>query len=230
MNLVDTQSLVNTLNNINNLFFFDKKITNEDKEKTALWISSRQGLKGSYENMFAPTENDFKENKDLFTGDRILSSYVATAHIVGEESCRTLIKLDVKNKDVIRSLEKATNGITRRLDQSKEEVENYGFYCCGKCSISLLRHINAGGISKYKKVLSNGIKTIKSLRSGDGKWKRFPFYYTLLFLSESDLPEAKDEIKYTLNYCERIYKRKLSSSNEVSKIRKALLERALNKY
>jgi hypothetical protein len=230
MELLDKESLTTTINNLNNSFFYSKEIPNKDKEKVALWISTRQGLKGSYANMFAPTEKDFIERTELITGEKIFNSQVSVSHIIGEESCRALILLNVNNNTVKKALSKATEGITKRLELSRGEIEDYGFFCCGKCTVSLWRHINAGGLEKYNTMLDNGIKTLKTQRIGDGKWRRFPFYYTLQYLIESNLSSAKEEIKYTLNYCERIYKRRLSNSDEVSNIRKTIIERALNKF
>lgn len=227
MELIDEESLANTLNNLNYAFFFNKKITKSEKEKVALWISSRQGLKGSYSNMFAPTEKDYKNKIELFTGEKILSK-AAISHILGEESLRALKLLDIKVDIVSKSLVNATNGLKKYLDSNKDYLDKYGFYCCGKCSVALWRNIASGGLNDYEDILDNGIKTLKSLRDNTGKWRRFPFFYTILFLSEVNLPSAKEELKYTLNYCERVLKYRISPFGKIKEIRKTLIENILN--
>lgn len=227
MELIDEKSLASTLNNLNYAFFFKKEISKSEKEKVALWISSRQGLKGSYSNMFAPTDDDFKNKIKLFTGEKIISN-LAISHILGEESLRALKLLDVKVDNVSKSLVNATNGLKKYLDLNKNYLDKYGFYCCGKCSVSLWRNIASGGLNDYENILDKGIKTLKSLRDNNGKWKRFPFFYTILFLSEVNLPSAKEELKYTLNYCERILKHRISPFDKIKEIRKTLIENILN--
>jgi len=228
MELIDEESLACTLNNLNYAFFFNKRITKSEKEKVASWISSRQGLKGSYANMFAPTEKDFENKIKLFTGEKILSN-ASISHILGEESLRALTLLDVKKSNVSKSLSNATNGLKNCLDLNKNYLDKYGFYCCGKCSIALWRNIISGGLNDYENILDKGIKTLKSMRDNTGKWKRFPFFYTILFLSEVNLPSAKEELKYTLNYCEKIIKHSISPFDKIREIRKTLIENILSR-
>jgi len=41
------------------------------------------------------------------------------------------------------------------------------------------------------------------VRDGKGQWRRFPFWYTVLALSEMDVPEASRELKYAAPVLER---------------------------
>jgi hypothetical protein len=34
------------------------------------------------------------------------------------------------------------------------------------------------------------------MRDGEGQWRKFPFWYTVLALNEMDLPEALNELRY----------------------------------
>ena len=120
MNMINPESLAETLDNVNNDFFYKRTLSISQKEKIAKWIAVRQGLQYSYANMFAPTLKDINEGIKVFTGERI-QSRVAIRHILGEEACRALILLDVTNNDVINSLNQASTGMMNALKRSEEK-------------------------------------------------------------------------------------------------------------
>lgn len=225
MKLVRTNSLSDTLDNINEAFFYQRPLTKSDREEAAKWLASRQGKSGSYASMFAPTELDFTRNAKLFTGEKV-SSYAAIGHILGEEAGRALILLKSKNSEVQDALKRATAGMVKAL--SSAGTEKRGFYCCGICSASLLRHLAVGGLDHSEKRLLNGINILKSYRKGNGEWGRFPFYYTLLALNEIELKPAITEMRYAAPVCERYLKRAKTNNKYVVR-RHELCERILAK-
>ena len=152
--------------------------------------------------MFAPTDADFTNGVKLYTGEPI-NSRAATGHILGEEACRALILLDVKDTAVKNALDLATQGMLQRLRLSETESEVVGRYCCGTCSAAYLGHVLVGGLDRNEARLMAGMKFLRSSRTGKGRWRFFPFYYTLLVLSEMDKTIAKDEIKYAAPALER---------------------------
>lgn len=206
MQTLNKNSLYKTLDNINQIYFDGKNLTQTEKRQAAKWITDRRGLKGAYAGMFAPTENDFKGIK-LFTGDS-LTSKASIAHILGEESLRVLYLMKVTDKEINSSIKKASESIYN-LTRKNFELGNYpeGFFCCGKCTVAYWRNINAEDRKKNENLLKNGIKILSKLRDGKGKWNRFPFFYTLLALSEIDLPESKYEMKYASGLLEKYIKR-----------------------
>ena len=84
MSVVDTNSLAATLDTVNEALFFGRALSQSDKKKAVVWIAGRQGLRGSYAGMFAPTESDIRGVK-LFTGEST-NSMASTAHILGEKA------------------------------------------------------------------------------------------------------------------------------------------------
>ena len=102
-----------------------------------------------------------------------------------------------------------------------------GMFCCGKCSVAYWRNLSSGCLAHSEERLTQGLKTLKSLRDGTGKWRRFPFYYTLLALSEIDLPGVKDEYKYSAKPIERMLK-KTATSEKYYMRRKRLAEKILS--
>lgn len=222
MGVLDTGSLSQTLDNLNEIFFYEDSLSETEKSKVAQWIASRQGKPGSYSKMFAPTDKDSKKGIELFTGEKV-NSRAAIGHILGEEACRALILLDSKDEIVKNALKKATLGMMKRIDKSKRAP---GMYCCGICSVSLWRHLAVGGLEKPKERLTKGMEALNLHRDDKGRWRSFPFYYTLLALSEINSPSAKSEMKYTAPVLTQITKR-TTSNGRISERRRILVERIL---
>lgn len=126
MDLLHTNSLASTIDAVNEALFFGKHIPRVEARRIARWIAGRQGLPGSYANMFAPTPRDYAEGIQLFTGERI-SSGAATGHILGEEACRTLLLLRDSSGAVREALDRATRSMGQRLNES-EARRRPGFF------------------------------------------------------------------------------------------------------
>jgi hypothetical protein len=224
MRIVYFSSLAKTLDTINEIFFCGNSIPKYQRQKAGTWIASRQGRPGSYEHMFAPTVKDFKNGIRVFTGERV-TSHAAISHILGEESCRVLIQLNVPLANVRRALRHASRGMIERLEQSIVG-HTRGFYCCGICTCALWRNLVVGGLNNAERRLVDGIKTLRRYRNGTGRWRRFPFYYTLLALNEIDLPQARVEMRYAAKVCENYLKRS-HTRNKIDQRRKLLVEKVL---
>jgi len=87
--LPDTASLGVIVDALDDAMFFGRPIPAHEREEAARWIASRQGLRGAYRGMFAPTQHDFANGIRVFTGERIIT-HAGTAHVLGEEACRML--------------------------------------------------------------------------------------------------------------------------------------------
>ena len=228
MKIVNPGSLAVTLDALNDAFFHALILAKPQKEEVATWIAARQGLPGSYAGMFAATQRDVKEGMTVFTGEKVRSG-AATRHILGEEACRALILLDVPLASVRDALKRASAGMIERLRMASRRPSVIpGTYCCGICTCSLWRHLAVGGLENGELWLAAGMKVLKQHRTGDAKWRRFPFYYTLLALSEVDPPAAVEEMRYAAPACERYMKRS-PGDDGFSRRRRLLIERVLAK-
>jgi hypothetical protein len=223
--LIDNSSLASTLDSVNEALFYNRPLSKSEKAQVAKWIVSRQGMPGSYANMFAPTGKDFQNGISLFTGEDVWTR-AGVSHVLGQESCRALILLGVKSANVNSALEKAAAGFMERMKQYL--IVKEGMYCCAKCSCALWRHLAAGGLENNEPILAAGMKTLSSLRDGKGRWKRFPFYYTLLVLDAMDMSTARREMQYAAPACERILKKE-TKKDKISRRRRILAEKILGK-
>lgn len=227
MKVLYVSSLARTLDALNEAFFAGRSLPRSKRMEVAKWIAGRQGKPGSYADMFAPTQTDYREGIKLFSGERIRSG-AATGHILGEEACRALILLDVRVAKVNDALSRATLGMTRRLESAEACGAVRGTFCCATCTCSLWRHLAVGGLKDSERRLASGLKTLKSHRLGNGRWKRFPFYYTLLALSEMDIPSATAEMRYAAPACERSLRRS-PRDDRFARRRRLLIERVLER-
>ena len=203
MKVLNARSLAATVDAVNEAHFLGRSIPRADRQRAAEWIAARQGLPGSYAGLFAPTKRDF-EGIRLFTGERIATG-AGVAHILGEEACRALILLGCPTAGARKALAAACANMARRLGRGDRRN---GTYCCGKCSAALWRNLTVGGLTEQERMLRAGLRTLKKLRDGNGRWRVFPFYYTLSAVSEIDLPAARAERRYAAPTCERLLKRK----------------------
>ena len=157
-----------------------------------------------------------------------MNSGAGISHILGEEASRILLKLGIRNITVTTALERSNKGFEAAMKRSlKAASSNEGKYCCGICTIAYWRHLAAGGLTKQQKRLNLGMKYLYSRRDGKGRWRSFPFYYTLLALSEIDLPSMKKELRYTAPGLEKLLKR-LTGTGKYAVRRRVLVERVLD--
>jgi hypothetical protein len=72
------------------------------------------------------------------------------------------------------------------------------------------------------------VKFLRKHRDGKGGWRRFPFYYTLLALTEMNPEIARDELKYAAGVCEQRLKRK-PRDDKYARRRHEVMRRALER-
>jgi hypothetical protein len=221
--ILHSNSLIATVDAVNDAFFHDRIISKADAAAAARWIAGRQGLPGGYRGMFAPTPADFRKGAVVFTGEK-MPSRAGCAHVTGEEACRALLLLG-GGKPIKDALVRATEWMDPSPDNPPPMP---GWYCCHTCSVAMWRHLAVSPVSYAEAFLVGGLKVLKSKRRPNGRWHGFPFYYTLLALLDVDLPTVRTELRFAGPACERLICRS-SQTDTVSRRRRAVLERVLAK-
>src|SRR5262249_17969059 len=183
---INRTSLSQTVDALNAAQFDGRALPAGERRQAARWIAARQGLSGSYGGTFAGFPSERSKGIVLFTGERIASA--SARHILGEEASRALRQLGVQDRRVTRALEGADDGLARCLARAAEDARNRnpGLYCCGKCSVGLWRNLLSGGLDRRDERLRRGVRHLRSVRDGEHGWGKFPFWYTVLALSEID--------------------------------------------
>jgi hypothetical protein len=134
----------------------------------------------------------------------------------------------VRDRAAQAALDRATQGLMACLKRAEQDPrnDNPGRYCCGKCTVGLWRNVLAGGLDRREERLLRGLRHLRSQRDGAGTWRRFPFWYTVLALSEIDSAEAAKELAYVRPQLERAAAR-APGSNLYAERRRELAGRAL---
>ncbi len=193
------------------------------------WIQERQGMEGSYEvedhSFFAPAEKD-EEKVELITGERF-DSTGGTDHILGQEALRALMLWgrgeEMKTKRGLKALYTLLD-----VEQDFGTPRESGYFCCAKCSVSLLKTVSVVKTESWEETLAQGVDKINQNRDGEGRWGKYPFYYTLLALSEIESDSAIDELRYAAEDAEKLLKRYEGKDDRKSIFRKIGLETALS--
>ena len=201
MKILHPESLIATVDAFNEAVFFGCPWQAE-AAALAAWLSTRLGKGRGYAGSFALTDEDWSREFRLFTGEKV-ETRAARSHIIAEEATRllTLIwKTTGLDSDARRASEKRLGA---RIFGPASTATANGMYCCGKCSLSFWRCLAAGGFAEHASVLARSAATLAAARDGAGGWKRFPFYYTLLFLAEAGPEYARNEIEYCAKRLQR---------------------------
>lgn len=224
----DESSLSETINHVLHAELFNEEIPMREKERIAVWIANRRGIKGSYQGLFAPTEADFKGKATLFTGEPITSG-AATAHILGEEAMGLLQRWQLKIPDVQEALSSVKKNWREKIARDEERYGSpMGMFCCGKCTNAYWRGLLNGCLDKPETRLPRGLEILKSLRDGKGKWRRFPFYNTVWVLQDIQSSASKEELQYVAPYLERTLARKKIASSVYEQRRQRILQKIVN--
>jgi hypothetical protein len=205
-----SNSLSDVVDEINHSIFFKEPIKIKRKKNLADWISSRMHQIGSYSGLFAPTEKDFNDPIQTFTGEAV-TSYAGKAHLLGEEALNALIALNVHSKDIDDAIDDAANIVNNLIKRDETENEYCGFFCCGKCTVSYWRNLINERLPHSKERLAQGLINLEQNRDQKGRWKRFPFYYTAYVLDEMPMDTIKNQLEYIMPVLQRVSRRKFSS-------------------
>jgi hypothetical protein len=222
--LLDPESLARTVESVEDARLLGRKIRKEDRLAVIEFLSSRQGIEGSYHGLYAPTEADFAQEATLFTGEK-LKSWGGKAHALGEEAMRALRWLGPKDPVGKAALKRGAKIIDRVRDEMVDSRRNWGEFCCGTCSIALLRNLADWDGDPLPGWRQAAIERIHENRDGMGRWRRFPFYYTLSALAELKLSGVAEEIQYAWSGLERAMSTLVGKSDPVSIRRRVLIDR-----
>ena len=211
--LINKTSLSQTVDAINAALFDGRTLATAERGRAARWITGRQGLPGAYGDTFAGFPSERSRGIVLFTGEHIASA--SARHILGEEASRALRQLRVRDRSVTRALDGADRGLMRCLEARRRETRASAIPVS-----SLLRQVQRGLVAqpargrldRREERLRRGASHLGSTRDGEHRWRKFPFWYTVLALSEMDSVEARTELTHAAPVLERTASRAVPSA------------------
>jgi hypothetical protein len=214
-------NLRTTLDAVDEAIFYQRPLSHPERQAITLHILSLQIPSGAQAGMFNHGTAGREAAPRLFTGEP-LHTLLAARHTLLIDSVRLLTLLEVKNNAVTQTLKLATQ---------KMEARCYSGFCAvGECrhlTVAFMRYLIASGDPASAPRLTSFLIHLSTHRDNQGKWGSFPFYYTLLMLTETTLPQAALERQYAAAACELALKRPWKD-DPFSLRRKAILEKVLN--
>lgn len=218
--LINEGSLSATIDAISVRLASGQPLPEAEQEVAVGWLLARQTRSGRSAGLFESFPGEFELGVRLFTGER-LRTRTAMRSVLTLESARILCLLGDGREDVRDALSRTAIA----MDHACFAASHCVIGECAHSSIAYLRDAAADRSGARRKWIERHLTVIQGHRDGGGRWRRFPFYYTLLALLEVGTPAANAELEYAHPACRRVIGR--SVDGDQSARRKWVLEKAL---
>jgi hypothetical protein len=216
-------SLAQTIDLLNDALFHAKPVSEREKQHAVEVILEHQLHSGPHAGLFAAQKADSRTESHLFTGER-LHTQLGPRNVISCETGRAILLLGLPIPHVAEVLERLQQRLTDECFATQ--------YCqvgeCAHSGIGFMRYLAVQDGREVEQRLVQHINTIAHSRDDKGKWKHIPFHYTLLALSEIDLPAAIDEMRYAAPALEKTMKRPGYVDAPFDQRRRELAERVLS--
>jgi hypothetical protein len=220
MIIVHRTSLTATLDAAAEAYLYQAPLPTQLREEIATLVVSRQSQSGMNAGFFIPFAAESETRFSLFSGEWVNTSF-ARSHIHLIEATRILKLLAQDSYSVTQAI--------RSADQRMETMCYSKFCSKGECkalTIAYLRYLLLDSTGNSALRLNSHFTYLTDQRDGKGKWGSFPFYYTLLMLSETDNALAIQELRYAASACEQRLAQNWPA-DPISKRRQDIITRAL---
>jgi len=218
---IDARSLSGTVDAVAERLATGDRLPAAERNRIVAWFLGRQIPSGRGSGMFEPFSGEFESGVRLFTGE-LLRTRVATWNVLTLESARILAALGGEKQAGVRS---ALARTSVAMGHACFAVSHCIIGECAHSSIAYMRDAASDRSGNRRKWIEDHLVVIRSHRDGTGRWKRFPFYYTLLALLEVGTPAANAELEYARPACRRVIRR--TSTGDYSARRRRIVERVL---
>jgi len=218
--LIDETSLSGTIDAVSARLTCGAELSVAEREDLVAWLLGRQIRSGHGRGLLAPFPGELEAGVRLFTGER-LRTRIATRNVLTLESARILSALAGEVPEVRNALARTSAA----MRQACFAVSHCVIGECAHSSIAYMRDAASERSGCRRKWIEDHSHVIREHRDGAGRWKRFPFYYTLLALLEVGTPAANAELAYAHPACRRVFER--ASNDGYAARRKDVLRRAL---
>jgi hypothetical protein len=220
---IRSSALARILNDVNSRLAAGDSISGGERSRVARDLLDGQIRSGRYAGLFARVETVPRDGVPLFTGEK-LRTKGAVRHVLTHETTRLL-----------RILAPEDAGVREALALVAERVAGACYaadFCvigeCAHAAVAFMRALAAGGHPDAENRLERHLRVLERRRDGKGRWRGFPFYYTILTLLEIDLPAADNALRYAGPACGRVARRR-TGLEEMTARRREIIERALHR-
>jgi hypothetical protein len=222
MIIIRPTSLAATLDSAAEALLYQKPIPDDLRNEISMLLISRQIQSGSSSGFFIPLEAESTTQTRLFSGEPLRTEF-ASRHIQLIEATRILKLLAMDQAMVAKSI---------LIAEHRMNAMCYSKFCskgeCKSLTIAYIRYLASSDGKDSSTQMGSFLTKLVDYRDGKGKWNGFPYYYTLLMLTEVDNPLAIHELQYAAPL---FYKQSgsMSSSDPISTRRQAILTQAFSR-
>ena len=220
MNIFDDGSLYKTVTNAARELFFGGSFSDAEKAKLANWILDHQNRCKGF--MFYPSEQDREGGIQFFSGEKPRAKFLVD-NLVELETLRVLALIQPGELKVRSIFQEANRRIYPLCFANGCIVGE-----CAHASIAFRRYLLVQDQIASGEKNRQTLQAMKLRRSDEGKWRGFPFYFTLLWLTELPGSMGGDELDYAREYCERL-SRRMKDEEPLDEVRRKILQRALER-
>ena len=223
MSFIDTlkkNGLAQSINTLSKALIKGRIFSENEKAEIAAFIFDHKNPVDRF--TFYPTDAERINGIQLVTGEKTKTQLLAN-NALELETLRILSILTPGDSRLLQLHEKA--------DHRLQKLCFYNICITGECatlSIVFLRYLTALSCDAHGETIDRGFAVLQQMRDGTGRWRKFPFFYTLLWLTELTFPQVKNELAYTLPACQRLIKQYENGRDETSLVRSIILHNALS--
>lgn len=222
MIIVHPTSLTTTLDSAAEALFHQNPIPIDLRKDIATLLIHRQSQTGPNSGFFIPFTAESATHFRLFSGEQLTTEF-ARQHIQLIEAARILKLLGLDLSAVTKSIQ---------IAEHRMDTMCYSKFCskgeCKSVTIAFMRFLNSADSEDPATRLNSFLTKLGSYRDGKGKWNGFPYYFTLLMLSEIDEPLAIQELQYAAPSFQKL-SNLLTSADPISTRRQAILNQAFSR-
>jgi len=205
-------------------FLSSNRVTNPRARSDLIgWILNRQIQSGFHRGLFQPLRLDDPKSARTVTGERLLTR-LGIRNIVTQEAARLLWVLGFDRSDVRDAVQLAN----ARMSKACYTLHHCVIGECAHSSIGYLRFQGTAHPWQRPPWIHRHLSVIRSLRDGNGRWNRLPFY-TLMCLHELEHEWAEAELLYAMPACVRVSNRK-QPDDAYGRTRRELIESTIAMY
>jgi len=215
-------SLTATIESASESLLHQQPLNKAQSEEITSLLVGRQVQSGKNAAFFLPFASEKETRPRLFTGEPLRTDF-AYRHIQLIEAARLLVLLGIENTPVQHSISRAEQCM---------DASCYSKFCvkgeCKAISIAYMRYLACFAYKDPDSKLLHFLKNLGSFRDGKGRWRGFPFFYTLLMLTELDHAVANQELEYAAPAFKR-WLPQVDAPNRFSKRRQLIISNVLSR-
>ncbi|MBN2388963.1 MAG: hypothetical protein JXB85_18250 [Anaerolineales bacterium] len=214
-------SLYRTVNDAARFLFQGGEYAPNERRYLVDWILAHQNPHKWF--IFYPSPEDLKRDFRLFSGEKPRTRLL-TSNALELESLRLLSLLDPHESRVQTIFKQADTRLERLCFASVCPVGE-----CAPASIAFLRYLTARDRPDAGARCIHALGVLRLHRDGEGGWQKFPFFFTLLWLTELPADLSGEELKYAMARCEQAFLHPPHHPGPYDGIRERIIRSALDR-